>query len=109
MALTTEGLTKAAEKVAGINSPYIAVGNAGGETFRKAVGAVIQTGAVLRFRATLSLSEANGDHTWIALYSDATATPGSGTKIGQINQIFSKTNTQVLNAEYRLAAQQGVA
>lgn len=105
--MTTAGLEKLATMVASLPSPFIAMG-AGSEVFRKAVGAVIQSGAVLRFRATLSLSEGNGSHTWIALYSDATSVAGSGTKINQLTQSFSKTSAQVLNAECKFTFQQGV-
>lgn len=102
------GLTKLAERFATLSSPYIAMGDAVGELFRKAVGVVIQSGAICRFRSTLSLSEAVDDYTWIALYSDATASPGSGIKINQLNQVFSKTLQQVLNVECKFTMQQGV-
>lgn len=108
-AMTADGLAKFAEKVAGLNSPFIAGGDAGGETWRTVVGAVIQGSNLLRFRATLSLSEANGDHTYLALYSDATSTLESGIQINELTQNYSKLNTQVLNIECRFTFQQGSA
>ncbi len=107
-AMKAAGLEKFAAKVAGLDAPYIAMGNAGGEVFRKAVGAVMQSGAVLRFRSTLSLSEGNGDHTWIGVFSDATAEVGSGVQINELTQSFSKNINQVLSVECRFTFQQGV-
>lgn len=107
-AMTAAGFERFAAKVAGLDSPYVAMGDAGGEVFRKAVGAVIQSGAVLRFRSTLSLSEGNGDHTWIGLFSDATGEASSGTQINELTQNFSKNINQVLNVECRFTFQQGV-
>lgn len=106
--MTNEGLEKLAAKAAELEAPYIAIGDTNGETFRKAVGAVIQNGAVLRFRATLNLSEANGDHTWLALHSNATRNSGSGIKINHLDQLFSKAQNQTLNIECRITFQQGV-
>lgn len=108
MAITTEGLEKIAELIAEFNAPFIVIGNAGGEAFRKQVGAVIPSGSVVRFRSTLSLSEGNGDHTYLALFSDATAGAGSGVLIGSVEQLFSKGQTQVLNIECKITVQQGV-
>lgn len=107
--MTTAGLEKFAAKIATLESPFIAIGNVGGEAFRKAVGAVIQTGASLRFRSFLALSEANGDHTWLALYSDATVNPESGIKINHLDLLFSKSANQVLNIECKITVQQGAA
>lgn len=107
--MTTAGLEKLAAKIATLESPFIAIGDANGEVFRKAVGAVIQTGAILRFRATLALSEANGDHTWLELYSDATTNPESGIKINHLDHLFSKSANQVLNIECKITVQQGAA
>ena len=108
MSASTEGLTKIANMIAGLQSPYIAVGGSGGEVFRKAVGAVIPSGSVIRFRTTLSLTEGNGDHTYLSLFSDATANPGSGVEIGDEGKLFTKHQTQVLNLECRITVQQGV-
>lgn len=107
-AMKTSGLEKFAARVAGLDSPYIAMGDGDGESFRKAVGAVIQGGAVLRFRSTLSLSEGNGNHTWVGVFSDATAEAGSGVQINELTQSFSKSINQVLNVECRFTFQQGV-
>jgi hypothetical protein len=107
-AMTTNGLERFAAKVAGLDSPFIAMGNSGGEAFRKRVGAVIQTGTVLRFRISLSLSEGNGNHAWIGVFSDATEEIGSGVQINELTQNFSKNNNQVLNVECRFTFQQGV-
>jgi len=107
-AMTADGLTKLAERFATLSSPFVVMGDAGGEIFRKQVGAVIQSGAICRFRVTMGLSEGNDDYTWIALYSDATAAAGSGTKINELTETFSKTALQVLNAECKFTMQQGV-
>jgi hypothetical protein len=106
-AMEVGGLSRLAQHTETLPSCYIAIGAAGGEVFRKAVGAVIRSSNLLRFRSTLSLSEGNGDHTWLELYSDASDTSGSGTKINHLNQNFSKTNVQVLNIECRLTFKQG--
>lgn len=108
MALTGEGLEFIAELTAGLDATFIAIGDAEGEQFRKAVGAVIRSGTLTRFRTTLSLTEGNGVYTFMALYVNATAAIGSGTKLGQIPHNFSKTANQVLNLEYKLTSQQGV-
>lgn len=107
--MTTEGLNKFAEILTYIPSPYIIIGDATGEIFRKAVGAVTQSGSILRFRSTLSLSEGNGDFTWASVYSNGTEISESGVKLNQLDQIFSKNNNQVLNIECKFTlAQQEV-
>lgn len=106
-AMTAGGLSKFAEVLTTIPAPFIVIGDGTGELFRKAVGAIIQSGAVLRFRSTLSLSEGNGDFTWASVYSDATAQAGSGIKLNQLDQVFSKNSTQVLNIECKFTLQQG--
>lgn len=105
MAITQEGLEKIAAMIAGFQSPFISVGDGTGEKFRKSVGAVITSGPVVRFRTSLSLSEGNGDHTFLALLSDAASGSGTGIKIGQVNQLFSKGQTQVLNVECKITVQ----
>lgn len=107
--MTPEGLEKFATLIHAMPSPYIAMGDSGGEVFRKRVGAIVQSGAVLRFRTTLSLTEGNGTHTWIGVFSDATEEAGSGIQINELTQTFNKTQTQVLNIECRFTLQQGVA
>ena len=107
-AMTAGGLSKFAETLSSIPSPFIVIGDETGEIFRKRVGAVIQNGAVLRFRSTLSLSEGNGNFTWASVYSDATAISGSGIKLNQLDQGFSKNTSQVLNIECKFTLQQGV-
>lgn len=107
--MTTAGLERIATLVKGLPAVYIAMGDSGGEVFRKAVGAVVQSGAILRFRTTLSLTEGNGTHTWIGVFSDATAEAGNGIQINELTQTFNKTQTQVLNVECRFTLQQGVA
>ena len=74
--MTPEGL----EKFATLFMPcplHILLYDSGGEVFRKRVGAIVQSGAVLRFRTTLSLTEGNGTHTWIGVFSDATEEQGA--------------------------------
>lgn len=107
--MKSEGLERFATLIKSLPACCIAMGDSGGEVFRKAVGAVVQSGAILRFRTTLSLSEGNGTHTWIGVFSDATATPGSGIQINELTQTFNKTQTQVLNIECRFTLQQGVS
>jgi hypothetical protein len=104
--LTPEGLEKLAGLISQLNAPYIAIGGAGGEVFRKATGAVIVVGNAARFRTTLSLSEGNGNYTYLALFSDATGAVGSGVKIDDAAQVFSKNQTQVLNLECRVTVQE---
>ncbi|CCO08281.1 hypothetical protein [Desulforamulus hydrothermalis] len=103
--ITQEGLEKIAAMIAGLQSPFIAIGDGNGEKFRKAVGAVITSGPVVRFRTSLSLSEGNGDHTYLALFSDAASGAGTGVKIGQVDQLFNKGQTQVLNVECKITVQ----
>lgn len=105
--MTTAGLSRFAQLCSELSSPFIAFGSAGGETFRKEVGAVVCTDMVNRFRISLSLSEGNGSHTWLALYADATANPDSGTKMNHLDQVFSKNQNEVLNIECRFTFQQG--
>lgn len=108
-AMTADGLAKFAELVGGLSAPFIAMGDAVGENYRKIVGAIIRDGAVLRLRISLSLSEGNGNHTYLAVYSNATATAESGTKINELAEVFSKNTNEVLNIECRFTMQQGVA
>lgn len=108
MALTSEGLEKIAALIGGFNSPYIGVGDGTGEKFRKQVGAVIPFANIVRFRTTLSLTEGNGDHTFLALFSDATGAIDSGIKIGEVAQLFSKHQTQVLNVECKVTVSEVV-
>lgn len=96
-----------AEKISEVDSPYIAVGDVVGEKFRKAVTSKVVSNATIHFRSTLGLNEGNGDHTWLALYRNATDELESGVKVGQIAGVFSKNASQVLNAEYKLTLQQG--
>lgn len=107
-AMTADGLEKFATMIASLPAPYIAMGDGTGELFRKAVAAVVQTDAVLRFRTTLSLTEGNYTYTWIGLFSDATSTSGSGIQINQLSQAFNKAQTQVLSVECKFTMQQGV-
>lgn len=108
-AMTAAGLAKFAELISGLSAPYIAMGDGVGENYRKVVGAVIRDSAVVRFRVSLSLSEGNGSHTYLAVYSDATDLAGSGTKINELAEVFSKNTNEVLNIECRFTTQQGVA
>ena len=72
--MTSAGLEMFAALIKSISSPYIGDGKWQYlEAFRKAVGAIIQSGATLRFRTSLSLSEGNGTHSWIAVFAEATA------------------------------------
>ncbi len=103
--MTSAGLEMFATLIKNISSPYIAMGSGSTEAFRKAVGAIIQSGATLRLRTSLSLSEGNGTHSWIAVFAEATAGAGTGIKINQLNQAFNKTQTQVLNIECRFVLQ----
>jgi hypothetical protein len=106
--MKTEGLERLATLIHNfLPSPFIAMGDSGGEAFRKSVGAIVQTGAVLRLRTTLSLSEGNGSHTWVGVFSDATVALGSGIQINELTQNFSKTESQILNIECRFTIQQG--
>lgn len=107
-AMTPEGLERIATLIAWIPSPYIACGGSGGEAFRKSVASIAQSSNVLRFRTSFAPSEGNGDHTYLALYTDATSAPESGTKINHLNQSFNKTYGQILNLECKLTIQQGV-
>ena len=99
------GLELFAALIKGISSPYIVMGSGTVEAFRKAVGAIIQSGAILRFRTTLSLSEGNGTHTWVGVFAEATGGAGTGIQVNQLNHTFNKNQTQVLNIECRFVLQ----
>jgi len=101
------GLARLAQHFETLPACYIAVG-AATEVYRKAVGSVIRSDNLIRFRTVFSPVEGNGSHTWLELFSDATEASGSGTRINHLDQIFSKALGQVLNIECRLTFQQGV-
>jgi hypothetical protein len=104
--MDTAGLGKIAELISHMDAPYIAFGSAGSEAYRKAVNATSLSGAVVRFRATLSLSEGNGDYTYLTLFSNGTSELGSGVEIDSDSQVFTKKSTQVLNVECRITVQE---
>lgn len=82
--ITSAGLGIAAQKLAGLTSPYLVIGDdtAEGDTisevYRKAVSVVTQSGNKLRFRTLLLAGEGNGQHQKTCLFTDATDAPGSG-------------------------------
>jgi len=109
--ITSAGLSIAAQKLAGLNSLYLVIGDdtAEGDTiaevFRKAVSVVTQSGNTLRFRTVLLAGEGNGQHQKTCLFTDATDAPGSGIMFNLLKVPWGKENQMILTVECRLTLQ----
>lgn len=109
--VTSAGLSIAAQKLAGLNSLYLVIGDdaAEGDTisevFRKAVSVVTHSGNTLRFRTVLLAGEGNGQHQKTCLFTDATDAPGSGIMFNLLKVPWGKENQMILTVECRLTLQ----
>ncbi|MEQ8202101.1 MAG: hypothetical protein ABRQ24_11850 [Syntrophomonadaceae bacterium] len=109
--VTSAGLGIAAQKVAGLSSPYLVIGDdlAAGdsitEVFRKAVSVVTQSGNNIRLRTVLLAGEGNGQHQKTCIFTDATDAPGSGTMFNLLKVPWGKENQMILTVECRLTLQ----
>lgn len=109
--ITSAGLGIAAQKLAGLNSLYLVIGDdtAEGDTisevFRKAVSVVTQSGNTLRFRTVLLAGEGNGQHQKTCLFTDATDAPGSGIMFNLLKAPWGKESQMILTVECRLTLQ----
>jgi len=109
--VTNAGLGIAAQKVAGLSSPYLVIGDdlAAGdsitEVFRKAVSVVTQSGNNIRLRTVLLAGEGNGQHQKTCIFTDATDAPGSGTMFNLLKVPWGKENQMILTVECRLTLQ----
>jgi hypothetical protein len=109
--VTSAGLGIAAQKVAGLSSPYLVIGDdlAEGDTitevFRKAVSVVTQSGNNIRLRTVLLAGEGNGQHQKTCIFVSATDAPGSGTMFNLLKVPWGKENQMILTVECRLTLQ----
>jgi hypothetical protein len=109
--VTSAGLGIAAQKVAGLSSPYLVIGDdlAEGDTitevFRKAVSVVTQSGNNIRLRTVLLAGEGNGQHQKTCIFVSATDAPGSGTMFNLLKVPWGKENQMILTVECRLSLQ----
>ncbi len=109
--ITTAGLAKIAELLAGASAPFLVVGDdtADGETineiFRKPVSAVTRSGALIRYRTQLLTSECNGDHQKVSIYLEAAENAGTGTMLNLLKQPWSKAGNTTLTVECRITIQ----
>jgi len=109
--VTSAGLGIAAQKVAGLSSPYLVIGDdlAEGDTiaevFRKSVSVVTQLGNAIRLRTVLLAGEGNGQHQKTCIFTDATNAPGSGTMFNLLKVPWGKENQMILTVECRLTLQ----
>jgi len=75
--VTSAGLSIAAQKLAGLSSPYLVIGDDTtegdtiSEVYRKAVSVVTQSGNMIRFRTVLLAGEGNGQHQKTCIFTDA--------------------------------------
>lgn len=113
--VTSAGLSIAAQKLSGLNSPYLVIGDdiAEGDTisevYRKPVSVVTQYGNGIRLRTVLLAGEGNGQHQKTCLFTDATDAPGSGVMFNLLKVPWGKENQMILTVECRLTLQQGVS
>ena len=109
--VTSAGLGIAAQKVAGLSSPYLVIGDdlAEGDTltevFRKSVSVVTQLGNNIRLRTVLLAGEGNGQHQKTCIFVGATDAPGSGTMFNVLKVPWGKENQMILTVECRLTLQ----
>jgi len=109
--VTSAGLGIAAQKVAGLSSPYLVIGDdlAEGDTiaevFRKSVSVVTQLGNAIRLRTVLLAGECNGQHQKTCIFTDATDASGSGTMFNLLKVPWGKENQMILTVECRLTLQ----
>jgi hypothetical protein len=109
--VTSAGLSIAAQRVAGLSSPYLVIGNdlAEGDTitevFRKSVSVVTQSGNAIRLRTVLLAGEGNGQHQKTCIFTDATDAPSSGTMFNLLKVPWGKENQMILTVECRLTLQ----
>ena len=109
--VTSAGLGIAAQKVAGLSSPYLVIGDdlAEGDTiaevFRKSVSVVTQLGNAIRLRTVLLAGEGNGQHQKTCIFTDATDASGSGTMFNLLKVPLGKENQMILTVECRLTLQ----
>ncbi len=109
--VTATGLNIAAQKLAGLSSPYLVIGDdtAEGDTisevYRKAVSVVTQSGNAIRLRTVLLAGEGNGQHQKTCIFTDATDTPGSGIMFNLLKVPWAKENQMILTVECRLSLQ----
>ncbi len=108
------GLAKIAEGIKAFSSPYLVVGDdtAEGfvitEAFRKPVSIVTRDANVVRFRTQLLTSEGNGDHEKTCIYVEGTDTPGTGTMLNMLRELWSKTSQMILAVECRITVSEEV-
>lgn len=106
-----EGLAKIAERVEMFSSPYLVVGDdveegfAIDEVFRKPVSAVTRDANIVRFRTQLLTSEGNGDHQKTCIFIGASNSPGTGTMLNMLRQLWTKTDRMLLTVECRITVQ----
>ena len=106
--ITTVGLTKIAEGIENLFSPYVVIGDdaTAGETitevFRKPVSAVNRTGNLVRFRTQLLPGEANGNHNKVSIFVEASDAQGTGKMLNLLLQPWSKADNTALTVETRI-------
>lgn len=105
------GLAKVAELIGGAPSPYLVLGDDTDpgfvitEVYRKPVSIVTRDDNVVRFRTQFATAEANGDHEKTCIYLEAADSPGTGTMLNMLRQLWSKTNKMILAVECRITAE----
>ena len=108
---TSAGLAKIAERIQGLSSPYLVIGDdtAPGfvitEVFRKPVSMITRDENMVRFRTQLLTQEGNGDHQKTCIFFEASDVPGTGTMLNMLRQLWSKTEAMILAIECRILIQ----
>ncbi len=109
--VTSAGLGIAAQRIAGLSSPYLVIGDdlSEGDTisevYRKAVSVVTHSGNAIRLRTVLLAGEGNGQHQKTCIFVGATDAPGSGTMFNLLKVPWGKENQMILTVECRLTLQ----
>ena len=107
-AVTQKGYQAIANMIGQLPSPYLVVGsdNVPGETivevFRKVVSVVVTENKTVRFRTQLLPLECNGSFNKVAIFYEASDSPGSGTMLNYLVHPWSKSPNQVLTIEARI-------
>ena len=106
--ITTIGLTKIAEGIEKMSSPFIVVGDdaAAGEAitevFRKPVSTINRTGNLVRFRTQPLPAECNGNHSKVSIFVEASDAQGTGKMLNLLIQPWSKADNTALTVETRI-------
>mgnify|MGYP000914525166 FL=1 len=106
-----DGLAAMAGRIQGLPSPYLVVGDdtAEGyvitEVFRKPVSLVTWDANIVRFRTQLLTREGNGNHQKTCIFIGASNTPGTGTMLNMLRQLWTKTDRMILTVECRITVQ----